>query len=148
MHRRWLAGLRFEHAVHHTVLEDRIAAVEAATARRDRLEAVILPAMPNPTGEAVACISPELGGLIVMPPTRSQQCYPPPPLRARQNTPDDDQIGLVSYAAAHATSPSWRRLGKGLPRRRRSSGDSVMRTNAASPLTAWWATLPAGSIRK
>jgi transposase len=29
MHRRWLAGLRFEHAVHHTVLEDCIAAVEA-----------------------------------------------------------------------------------------------------------------------
>jgi hypothetical protein len=22
MHRRWLAGLRFEHAVHHVVLED------------------------------------------------------------------------------------------------------------------------------
>jgi len=34
MHRRWLAGLRFEHAVHHLVLEDCIAAVEAATARR------------------------------------------------------------------------------------------------------------------
>jgi hypothetical protein len=35
MHRRWLAGLRFEHAVHHIVLEDRIAAVEAASARRE-----------------------------------------------------------------------------------------------------------------
>src|SRR5215472_1247953 len=33
MHRRWLAGLRFECAVHHIVLEDCIAAVEAATAR-------------------------------------------------------------------------------------------------------------------
>ena len=41
MHRRWLAGLRFECAVHHIVLEDCIAAVEAATARRDRLEAHI-----------------------------------------------------------------------------------------------------------
>ena len=38
MHRRWLAGLRFEQSVHHLVLEDCIAAVEAATARRDRLE--------------------------------------------------------------------------------------------------------------
>jgi transposase len=38
-HRRWLAGLRFEQAVHHIVLEDCIATVEAATARRDRLEA-------------------------------------------------------------------------------------------------------------
>jgi transposase len=38
MHRRWLAGLRFEQAAHHIVLEDGIAAVEAATARRDRLD--------------------------------------------------------------------------------------------------------------
>lgn len=41
MHRRWLSGLTFEHAVHHIVLEDCIATVEAATARRDRLEAHI-----------------------------------------------------------------------------------------------------------
>ena len=41
MHRRWMAGLRFEQAAHHLVLEDCIAAVEAATARRDRLEAHI-----------------------------------------------------------------------------------------------------------
>jgi transposase len=39
MHRRWLAGLSFEQAVHHIVLEDCIAAVEAATARRARLDA-------------------------------------------------------------------------------------------------------------
>jgi transposase len=47
MHRRWLAGLRFEHAVHHILLEDCIAAVEAATARRDRLEAHIAAALPD-----------------------------------------------------------------------------------------------------
>ena len=41
MHRRCLSGLQFEHAVHYIVLEDCIAAVEAATARRDRLEAHI-----------------------------------------------------------------------------------------------------------
>ena len=41
LHRRWLASLKFEQAVHHIVLEDCIAAVEAATARRDRLEAHI-----------------------------------------------------------------------------------------------------------
>ena len=29
LHRRWLAGLKFEQAVHHIVLEDYIAAVEA-----------------------------------------------------------------------------------------------------------------------
>jgi transposase len=47
MHRRWLAGLRFEQAIHHIVLEDCIAAVEAATARRDRLEAHIAAALPD-----------------------------------------------------------------------------------------------------
>jgi transposase len=47
MHRRWLAGLRFEHAVHHIVLEDCIAAVEAAMARRDRLDAHIEAALPD-----------------------------------------------------------------------------------------------------
>jgi transposase len=47
MHRRWMAGLRFEQAAHHIVLEDCIAAVEAATARRDRLEAHIEAALPD-----------------------------------------------------------------------------------------------------
>jgi transposase len=47
MHRRWLAGLRFAQATHHLVLEDCIAAIEAATARRDRLEAHIAAALPD-----------------------------------------------------------------------------------------------------
>jgi transposase len=47
MHRRWLAGLRFEQPVHHIVLEDCIAAVEAATARRDCLQAHIEAAVPD-----------------------------------------------------------------------------------------------------
>jgi len=34
LHRRWLAGLKFEQVVHHVVLEDYIAAVEAAETRR------------------------------------------------------------------------------------------------------------------
>src|SRR3954464_2685618 len=37
MHRRWLSGLHFDQAVHHVVLEDLIATVDAATERRDRL---------------------------------------------------------------------------------------------------------------
>ncbi|OWK25294.1 hypothetical protein AJ87_11500 [Rhizobium yanglingense] len=37
MHRRWLAGLRFEQPVHHIVLEDHIATIDGATDRRDRL---------------------------------------------------------------------------------------------------------------
>lgn len=47
MHRRWLAGLRFEQPVHHIVLEDCIATVEAAAARRDRLQAAIEAALPD-----------------------------------------------------------------------------------------------------
>src|ERR1700749_1491414 len=46
-HRRWLASLKFDQAVHHIVLEDCIAATEAATARRDRLEAHIEAALPE-----------------------------------------------------------------------------------------------------
>jgi transposase len=38
MHRRWLAGLKFDQAIHYLVLEDCIATVDAAVARRDSLE--------------------------------------------------------------------------------------------------------------
>jgi transposase len=47
LNRRWLAGLKFEQPVHHIVLEDCIAAVEAAMARRDRLEAHIEAVLPE-----------------------------------------------------------------------------------------------------
>lgn len=47
MHRRWLSGLHFAHAAHYIVLEDCIATVEAATARRDRLEAHIEAALAD-----------------------------------------------------------------------------------------------------
>jgi transposase len=47
IHRRWLSGLKFEQPVHYIVLEDCIATVEAATARRDRLEAHIEAVLPN-----------------------------------------------------------------------------------------------------
>src|SRR5258705_5586338 len=47
LHRRWLASLKFEQPVHHIVLEDCIAAVEAATARRNRLEAHIEAVLPD-----------------------------------------------------------------------------------------------------
>ena len=47
LHRRWLAGLKFEQAVHHIVLEDYIAAVEGAEARRDQLTAQIEAMLPD-----------------------------------------------------------------------------------------------------
>jgi transposase len=46
-HRRWLSGLKFDQPVYYIVLEDAVAAVEAATARRDRLEAQIEAALPE-----------------------------------------------------------------------------------------------------
>jgi transposase len=47
MHRRWLAGLRFDQEIHHVVLEDLIATVEAATERRDRLTQQIEMVLPD-----------------------------------------------------------------------------------------------------
>jgi transposase len=47
MHGRWLAGSKFEHAIHHIVLEDCIEAIEAAADRRGRLEAHIEAALPD-----------------------------------------------------------------------------------------------------
>ena len=47
LHRRWLAGLRFDQAAHHIVLEDYIQSVEAAQARRDRLTAQIEAMLPD-----------------------------------------------------------------------------------------------------
>jgi len=66
MHRRWLAGLRFEHAVHHIVLEDCIAAVEAATARRDRLEAHIAAVLPDWSLAAVVRALQALRGMALV----------------------------------------------------------------------------------
>ena len=47
LHRRWIAGLKFEQAAHHIVLEDYIAAVETAETRRDRLTAQIETLLPD-----------------------------------------------------------------------------------------------------
>jgi transposase len=47
LHRRWLAGLRFEQAAHHLVLEDYIQTIEAAEARRDWLTEQIAARLPE-----------------------------------------------------------------------------------------------------
>ena len=67
MHRRWLAGLRFEQPVHHLVLEDCIAAVEAATTRRDRLEAHIAAALPDWSLAPVVNALQALRGMALVP---------------------------------------------------------------------------------
>src|ERR1700704_4486876 len=66
MHRRWLAGLRFEQPVHHIVLEDCIAAVEAATARRNRLEGHIQVALADWSLAPVVCALQALRGMALV----------------------------------------------------------------------------------
>jgi transposase len=66
LHRRWLAGLKFEQAVHHIVLEDYIAAVEAAETRRDRLTAQIEAMLPGWTLAPVVAALQTMRGLALV----------------------------------------------------------------------------------
>src|SRR6201993_4670195 len=66
LHRRWLAGLTFAQAVHHIVLEDYIAAVEAASARRDRLTAQIEAMLPNWTLAPVVAALQTMRGMALV----------------------------------------------------------------------------------
>jgi transposase len=66
LHRRWLAGLKFEQAVHHLVLEDYIAAVEAAAARRDRLTAQIAAMLPDWTLAPVVAALQAMRGMALV----------------------------------------------------------------------------------
>src|SRR5271163_433443 len=66
LHRRWLAGLRFEQATHHLVLEDYIAAVETAEARRDRLTAQIAATLPDWTLAPVVAALQTMRGMALV----------------------------------------------------------------------------------
>jgi transposase len=66
LHRRWLAGLKFEQAVHHIVLEDYIATVEAAQARRDRLTAQIEAMLPDWTLAPVVAALQTMRGMALV----------------------------------------------------------------------------------
>src|SRR6266404_3567341 len=66
LHRRWLAGLNFAQAVHHIVLEDYIAAVEAAEARRDRLTAQIAAMLPDWTLAPVVAALQTMRGMALV----------------------------------------------------------------------------------
>src|SRR6266480_492282 len=63
LHRRWLAG---EQAVHHIVLEDYIAAVEAAEARRNRLTAQIEAMLPDWTLAPVVAALQTMRGMAMV----------------------------------------------------------------------------------
>jgi transposase len=66
LYRRWLAGLKFEQAVHHIVLEDYIAAVEAAEARRDRLTVQIEAMLPDWTLAPVVAALQTMRGMALV----------------------------------------------------------------------------------
>jgi transposase len=66
LHRRWLAGLKFEQAVHHIVLEDYIAAVEAAETRRDRLTTQIEAMLPDWTLAPVVAALQTMRGIALV----------------------------------------------------------------------------------
>jgi transposase len=66
LHRRWLAGLRFEQALHHIVLEDYIQAVEAAEARRDRLTVQIEACLPEWTLAPVVAALQTMRGMALV----------------------------------------------------------------------------------
>jgi len=66
LHRRWLAGLRFEQAAHQLVLEDYIEAVEAAEARRDRLTAQIAAMLPDWTLAPVVAALQTMRGMALV----------------------------------------------------------------------------------
>src|SRR3979409_2291069 len=66
LHRRWLSGLIFEQAIHHIVLEDYIAAVEAAEARRDRLTAQIGTMLPDWTLAPVVAALQTMRGMAMV----------------------------------------------------------------------------------
>src|SRR5271165_1863688 len=66
LHRRWLAGLKFEQAVHHLVLEDYLQAVEAAAARRDRLTAQIAAMLPDWTLAPVVAALQTMRGMALV----------------------------------------------------------------------------------
>src|SRR5258708_66389 len=66
LHRRWLAGLKFEQAVHYIVLEDYIAAVEAAEARRNRLTAQIEAMLPDWALAPLGAAMPAKGGMALV----------------------------------------------------------------------------------
>jgi transposase len=66
LHRRWLAGLKFEQAIQHLVLEDYVQAVEAAEARRDRLTTQIAAMLPDWTLAPVVAALQAMRGMALV----------------------------------------------------------------------------------
>ena len=109
MHRRWLAGLSFEHAAHYIVLEDCIAAVEAATARRDRLEAHIEAALPDWSLTPVVKALQALRGLVLLAHVAGGDERQRPRLEVK---PDGSVLGAISETRGAGRSRPRSRMPK------------------------------------
>jgi hypothetical protein len=83
-----LAGLKFDQAVHHIVLEDYIAAVEAAEARRDRLTAQIAAMLPDWTLAPVVAALQTMRGMALVN-AGDADCRTGRSLALRQSAPAD-----------------------------------------------------------
>jgi transposase len=66
LHRRWLAGLKFEQAVHHLVLEDYIQAVDTAEVRRNLLTTQIEAMLPDWTLAPVVAALQTMRGMALV----------------------------------------------------------------------------------
>src|SRR6202795_1131553 len=66
LYRRWLAGLKFEQAVHHIVLEDYLAAVEVREARGARLTTQIAAMLPDWTLAPVVAALQTMRGMALI----------------------------------------------------------------------------------
>ena len=122
MHRRWLAGLSFEQAVHPIVLEDCIAAVEAAAARRDRLEAHIGAVLPDwSLAPVVRALQALRGMALVGAATLVAETRRHPALR--QSTPAHGVSGLGAVRALQRRHAAPRRHHQGRERRGAAHAD-------------------------
>jgi transposase len=64
-HRRWLAGLRFEHPAQRVVLREQLAAIGEAERRRDRLEAQLREPVPGWSLAPVVAASQAMRGVAL-----------------------------------------------------------------------------------
>jgi transposase len=108
-----LAGLNFGQAVHHIVLEDYIAAVEAAAARRDRLTAQIEAMLPDwALTPVVAALQTMRGMALVNAATLTAETGRS--LAFRQSTPADglSRAGAVRTLERRERQTRWHHQGR------------------------------------
>ena len=145
LHRRWLAGLKFEQAVHHRVLEDYLQAVEAAAARRDRLTAQVAAMLPDWTlAPVVAALQAMRGMALVNAATLIAELGD----LSRFANPRQLMASLGLVPSEHSSGASVKRGGrtKPAPGNEQGAGNSAARRLLIE--AAWWYRFPARVSRE